>query len=261
MNLINFSNLKKGLRKYKSQKTFPYTVIDNFFSENIANKLEKEFPSYNDKRLHVYNNYCEVKKTLNVWNFFPQLTYNIFTILNSNKITKLITKFLKTPNVISDNGLHGGGWSMMSKDGKLNPHLDYSLHPKIKAQRKFNLIIFLSKNWKKNWGGELSFYLKNQSNKKMPGKLFKKIEPKFNRAVIFDTSRYSWHGVEEIKANCIRKTIAVYYLIPLKKNSLIKRQRALYSPTKKQIYNKKILKFIKLRSNSKKFSKVYITKK
>ena len=51
----------------------------------------------------------------------------------------------------------------------------------------------------------------------MPGKLFKKILPKFNRAVIFDTSNYSWHGVEPIKGNSIRKTIAVYYLMPIKK--------------------------------------------
>ena len=85
MKLINFNNLSKGLSKFKSQKTFPYAVIDNFFSEKIAKKLEKEFPNYKDKNLHVYNNYCEVKKTLNIWNLFPSLTYNIFTILNSDK--------------------------------------------------------------------------------------------------------------------------------------------------------------------------------
>ena len=115
MKLINFNNLSKGLSKFKSQKTFPYAVIDNFFSEKIAKKLEKEFPNYKDKNLHVYNNYCEVKKTLNIWNLFPSLTYNIFTILNSDKITKLISKKLKISNVISDQGLHGGGWGMLSK--------------------------------------------------------------------------------------------------------------------------------------------------
>jgi len=145
MNLINFNNLEKGLRKFKNEKNFPYTVIDDFFSKNIAAKLEKEFPNYKDKKLHVYNNYCEVKKTLNIWNLFPQLTYSIFTILNSEKVIKLIIKKLKIPNIISDHGLHGGGWSMMSKGGRLNPHLDYSLHPKMRAQRKLNLIIFLPK--------------------------------------------------------------------------------------------------------------------
>ena len=92
-------------------------------------------------------------------------------------------------------------------------------------------------------------------------KIYKKIYPKFNRAVIFDTSRSSWHSVSSIKAKKIRKTIAVYYLISLTKKNSVSRQRALYAPLKKEIHNKKILKFIKMRANSHLFSKVYKTKK
>ena len=259
MKYINLDNLNRGLNRLKSQKIFPYSVVDNFFDIKIAKKLCKEFPDYSDKNLHEYNNYCEVKKSSNNWNLFPKFTYKIFTILNSEKITKLISKKLKLPNIAVDPGLHGGGLHLMSRKGKLNPHLDYSLHPKIHFQRKFNLIIFLSNKWKKNWGGEISFYSKNPKNKKMPGKLFKKIYPKFNRAVFFDTSKTSWHGVEPIRVKQTRKTIAVYYLIPVK-NNLIKRQRALYAPISKQINNKKVLNFIKLRTSSNQFSKVYKTK-
>ena len=57
MKFINFNNFKKGLRKFRSEKAFPYAIIDNFFNEKIAKKLEKEFPNYKDKNLHVYNNY------------------------------------------------------------------------------------------------------------------------------------------------------------------------------------------------------------
>ena len=90
MKYINFNNIKRELSKFKYQKTFPYIVVDNFFNSTIAKKLANEFPSYNDRNLHEYNNYCEVKKSSNIWNLFPPLTYNIFTILNSNKIIKLI---------------------------------------------------------------------------------------------------------------------------------------------------------------------------
>ena len=65
----------------------------------------------------------------------------------------------------------------------LNPHLDYSLHPKLYLQRKLNIIIYISKLWKENWGGGLG--LENDNNQ--PGKLEKTIIPKFNRAIIFDT--------------------------------------------------------------------------
>ena len=39
---------------------------------------------------------------------------------------------------------------------------------------------------KEKWGGETCFYSKNLKNKKLPGRLEKKIYPKFNRAIIFD---------------------------------------------------------------------------
>jgi len=258
---INFNNLNKPLNSFNSKKPFPYAIVDNFFKKSIAIKLSKEFPKYANKSLHEYNNYCEIKKSSNNWNLFPPLTYRIFSILNSNLITKILSKNLKISNIFTDYGLNGGGWHLMNNKGRLNPHLDYSLHPKISGQRKFNLIIFLSSNWKKNWGGETAFYAKNLNNKKIPGKLITKIYPKFNRAIIFDTSKTSWHAVAPIKINKIRKSIAVYYLVNLKKSKISKRKKALYAPSKYQINNKKVLKFIKLRSDPNLFSKAWKTKK
>ena len=73
----------------------------------------------------------------------------------------------------------------------------------------------------------------------------------FNRS--YET--VEWYA--PIKVNKIRKSIAVYYLVNPKKNEFNIRKKALYAPTKNQINKKNILKFIKLRSNAKSFSKVY----
>ena len=142
----------------------------------------------------------------------------------------------------------------MKNNGRLNPHLDYVIHPKLNLIRKFNLIIFFSTNWKKNNGGELCLYEKNKDNNRIPGKLAAKILPKFNRAVFFDTSLQSWHGVNVVKRN-VRKSMAIYYLISNTKKTE-KRYKALYSPLRNQLNDKKVLKFIKLRSNIKTSSKV-----
>ena len=255
--IINYKNFNQIPKNLPETKPFPYFIIDNFFKKNIAIKLEKDFPKYNNKDLHEYKNFCEVKKSSNNWNIFPPTTYKTFTHLNSNEVIKLFSKKLKSKQIFPDFGLNGGGWHMMNNKGKLNPHLDYFIHPKINKQRKFNLIIFLTYGWKEKWGGELCFYSENKKNKKMHGKLIKKIYPKFNRAVFFDVSKNSWHGVDSIKIKKIRKSIAVYYLINPKKNKYVSRQKALYSPTKNQVNKKNVLKFIKLRSNSQLFSKVY----
>jgi len=258
---INLKNLNKSLKGFYSKKPFPYAVIDNFFKADIAHKLEKEFPDYNDKNLHEYKNYCEVKKTSNSWNLFPPLTYKVFSLLNSIKVIDFISTKLRLSKVFPDYGLHGGGWHLMSHKGRLNPHLDYFIHPKANLQRKFNLIVFLSRGWKKNWGGETCFYYKNKKNNKIPGAISTKIYPKFNRAIFFDVSKNSWHGVLQPKKKVTRNSIAVYYLINPPKKDSSERKKALYAPTEKQKGNKKILRFIKLRSSSKHFSKVYKFKK
>ena len=72
---VNINNLKKGLKNFKSQKIFQYTIVDNFFRKKIAKELEREFPKYNDKNLHEYNNFCEVKKSLNNWNMIFKIYY------------------------------------------------------------------------------------------------------------------------------------------------------------------------------------------
>jgi len=251
---ININKLNNSLKNFNKGRPFPHVIIDNFLKNKIAKKIKKNFPNYNNKQLWVYKNYCEIKKATDNWNLFPPESYQLISILNSHDFITNIKKKLKMNNLYPDYGLSGGGFHIMSHKGKLNPHLDYVIHPKLNLMRKFNLNIFFNTNWKKNNGGELCFYEKNKKNKKLPGKLIKKILPKFNRAVLFDTSMSSWHSVNEIKKNT-RKSIAVYYLVS-KKNKIEKRFKALYSPLKNQMKNKKVKEFIKLRSKIKTAFKV-----
>ena len=246
---IKIDKLIKSLNNFNSIKPFPYVVIDNFLNLKVAKKIEKNFPNIDNKNLWSYKNYCEIKKATDNWNLFPPEAYQLLSVLNSQIFLDTIKKKIKIKNLYADYGLNGGGFHIMGEKGKLNPHLDYIIHPKLNLMRKFNLIIFFNLNWKKYNGGELCLYGKNVKNKKLPGKLVTKIEPKFNRAILFDTSQNSWHGVNEVR-KMIRKSMAVYYLID-KKTKTEKRYKALYSPLKSQMKNKKVKKFIKMRSNPK----------
>ena len=246
---IKIDKLKKALNKFSLIKPFPYVIIDNFLNFNLAKKIEKNFPLHNDKKLWSYKNYCEIKKATDNWNMFPSEAYQLLSILNSHDFLEIIRKKIKLKNLYPDYGLNGGGFHIMGEKGKLNPHLDYVIHPKLNLMRKFNLIIFFNLKWKQINGGELCLYEKNFQNKKLPGKLVKKIEPKFNRAVLFDTSLNSWHGVNEVKS-MVRKSMAVYYLTD-KKTKIEKRYKALYSPLKNQMNDNKVKKFIKMRANPK----------
>jgi Rps23 Pro-64 3,4-dihydroxylase Tpa1-like proline 4-hydroxylase len=256
--MINEKTVLKALSTYGREGPFDHCVIDNFFKKKIAVQLESEFPDFDSDKWHEYNNAIEVKRVCNNWNVFPPTTYQVFNYLNSNEFLKILRSVIfQNKELYPDVGLNGGGWHIHKQGGKLNTHLDYSLHPKLGLQRKLNIIIYLNSNWKKEWDGNLGLW-SNKSNKK-PGKLVKQIEPKFNRAVLFDTTQNSWHGLPN-PLKCpkteFRKSLAVYYLCepPEKVN---KRGKALFAPTDQQANDKSVIDLIKKRSDVKTASSSY----
>jgi Rps23 Pro-64 3,4-dihydroxylase Tpa1-like proline 4-hydroxylase len=256
--MINEKSLLKSLSTFGTRGPFDHCVIDNFFKKQIALELEEEFPNFDSDQWHQYNNQIEVKKVCNNWNVFPKLTYQVFNYLNSDEFLKTLRSVIfKNKNLYPDVGLNGGGWHIHKQGGKLNTHLDYSLHPKLGLQRKLNLIVYLNSNWEKGWDGNLGLW-SNESDKK-PGSLVMEIEPKFNRAILFDTTQNSWHGLPnplKCPKNEYRKSIAVYYLCePPKK--VDKRGKALFAPTDDQANNKAVLDLIKKRSNIETASSTY----
>lgn len=259
--MINVNQLLDKAAEFSSGEPFPHIVVDNFFEKDVARQLEAEFPSFDDSIWHEYGNALEEKKVCNSWNVFPPLTYRVFAYLNSFDFTNLLSRsLLEGTKLLPDFGLNGGGWHMHGRGGKLNTHLDYSLHPKLKLQRKINIIVYLNSNWQANWGGSLGLW-GNESDVE-PGSLVKEVEAHFNRAVIFDTTCNSWHGLPdpiECPENEYRKSLAIYYLVEPQKTAS-PRGKALFAPTEEQKDDEAILELIKRRSSVETASSVYSKK-
>lgn len=259
--MMNISRIQEGEFQFKLSPPFNHHVYDNFFSEDIAQGLESEFPSYNSERWHLYKNSIEDKKTLNDWNQFGPLTYQCFSFLCSNPFVEALSNLCGV-KLYPDIGLHGGGWHIHGNGGNLNPHLDYSIHPKLKLQRKINLIIYLDSHLKKEHGGQLGLW-SHDPTLNLPKDLIKEIDPIFNRAVIFDTTQNSWHGMSKTLTtpeNVHRKSLAVYFLCdPAEGTDL--RMKALFAPREEQKDDQSVKELIEKRSQLGSASSVYIEKK
>ncbi len=214
-------------------------MIDDFFSDALS--LAREFPAADDPCWFRYDNPLEIKRTCNDWHNFKPETYKAFQNLLSPYFTEILEN-LTGEDLIPDLGLHGGGLHQHGRGGKLNVHLDYNLHPKLYLQRRLNLIVYLTPGWKPEWGGHLGLYSD-------PDTLVKAVEPKFNRAIIFDT-RGSWHGLPApltCPPDVTRNSFAVYYLCePTTTDS---RTRALFAPTAEQKGDADVDKLIRQRSS------------
>ena len=217
-----------NLSSWESDTPFDHLIVDDFLPQNILDGVVKEFPAFDDDVWFTYNNPIEVKKAHNNWNRFGPVTYSLFSFLNSEEFIDLI-QFLPECGLFADPGLHGGGLHTHAHGGKLNVHQDYSIHPKLKLERRLNLIIYVTPGWRDDWGGHLGLYSD-------PDTLVRSIAPKFNRAVFFDTTQNSWHGLPEpiqCPDHVTRNSLAAYYLCT-PRTDVSTRGRALFSANSTQ---------------------------
>ena len=201
---INYKN------KFVSAKPFPYIEIDNFFNEKFLNNILDSFPKMSENK-HNFNrnNKAEVKFATNLPENIPDNINKFIEYLNSY----FFLNFLKDltgikEKLIPDPYLEGAGLHEIKTGGFLKIHSDFNLHPELKLNRRLNLLIYLNKDWKQEWGGHLELWDRDMKSCKV------KIPPLFNKMVIFNTTDFSFHGHPEplnCPNNVTRKSIALYY--------------------------------------------------
>lgn len=255
--LVNEFKINSLIDDWKLSKPFHHIVLDNFLTLETATFVVDEFPKFSDEIWYEYDNAIEVKKTMNNWDRFGPITYKLFWFLNSDKFIRELENLVSC-KLYPDFGLNGAGLHSHKSGGKLNVHLDYSIHPKLKLERRLNLLIYLTPNWKAEWGGELGFW-EHDLRLNKPAKLSSVITPQFNRAVLFDTTQNSWHGLPD-PINCpldiTRNSLAVYYLCDPRPEA-DDRGRALFVPNQGQTDDREVLELIKNRSDIKSSHKFY----
>ena len=209
-NELDLDEIAKSKKEiYIKGNPFPHIILDNIFNEKILSKVLDDFPKNLEKIGKRFNNTVEKKYSLNKSNMLSIDTNNFINYLNSQSFLNFLQVLTGIKEkLIPDPYLIGGGIHELKKNGHLNIHADFNLHPTMKLDRRLNVLIYLNRNWDKKFGGSLELW-----DKKME-KCIQKILPVFNRMVVFSTTDYSYHGNPD-KVNCpndnSRKSIAMYY--------------------------------------------------
>ena len=249
MKLINDFDWTYLRGEFLSAKPFNHVVIDNFFKYDVALNIAENIPGYDSEVDATYDNAIEKKRTVQNWTKFPKSVYSAMTELVSQEFTDHLRFMTGEEELVADFGLHGGGMHLHQAGDYLNVHLDYDIHPKLDMKRKLNIIIYLNPDWIADWGGNLGLWSHNEETDR-PNHLVHSITPIFNRAILFDTTQNSWHGVTQgitSPRGQYRKSLALYYLVPTSDLDN-KRQKALFAPREEQIGDSEVENLIKTRS-------------
>ena len=197
-------------KNYLSAEPFPNMELNDFFNQDFLDKVLKEFPDLaNLQKTNKYINKNEIKYANNQYDLFPETIKTFFDFLNSPTFLKFIQNITSIKeNLVADKELNGGGLHEIKKGGVLKVHTDFNRHPILDLDRRVNVLIYLNKDWKEEYGGHLELWDREMKKCK------KKILPSFNKMVIFSTNDFSNHGHPNpvtCPNNYSRKSIALYY--------------------------------------------------
>jgi hypothetical protein len=112
------------------------------------------------------------------------------------------------PNLISDPGFEGGGLHQIIRGGKLGVHADFNRHRDFGLDRRLNLLLYLNRDWREEYGGNLELWDRTMSRCEA------RVAPLFNRVMIFGTTDFTYHGHPDplqCPEGMTRKSMALYY--------------------------------------------------
>lgn len=199
---------------FKKNQPFKHVVIDDFFDADFCQKLLNEFPQFDKKKARNESGKIGRKavheRVLELGDAYRKLDQ----LIKGEAFIQLIEKITGIDGLIYDPYYYGGGTHNNLHGQDLDPHVDFTHHPKTGMHRRLNLIVYLNHEWQKDWGGNIELH-KNPRLEPKDDQIVS-IEPLFNRAVIFETNNISWHGFPRInlpedKKNISRKSFALYY--------------------------------------------------
>ncbi len=207
MKIINerYNDLSKFSSNFKNQKPFPHVILDDFLDKDFFKDLDVEKIEVNKNKGTNFQTDIERNKwaSKNV-----ELSETISLIVNELYKDKFV-KNLQTLTNINDlfstdvGNVELANYHEMYESGFLGTHVDHSSEPTTGLPHVLNIILYLSKDWKKSWGGSTVFANKDGT------KIEKTIDYIPNRAVIFLHSPFTFHGVTKIENN-LRKRSTIY---------------------------------------------------
>ena len=198
---------REAAESYRARAPYPYGCFDNFLPPEILEKVRDEMRTLPEAE-QMFNRAQEKLKSQFVPERLPNYTRALLYALNSRPFLMFLEELTGIGGLIPDPYFTGGGIHVVANGGHLDIHADFNQHGKLNLERRLNVLIYLNKDWQKEWGGSFEIWEKDMSRK------VDSFVPTFNRMVCFNTGSDTFHGNPEPVNHPDgepRMSIALYY--------------------------------------------------
>ena len=166
---------------------------------------------------HIYKRLSEDKKKLTEAWEIPKNTNTRYLVIDNLLPDNLCNQIYESfPKKLNNFHLRKSFRERKRTLTNLSIHnVDNSHNINREKYRRLNLLYYVTPNWIEEYGGNFELW---DNNIKKP----KVIISNFNRLVIMETTRFSWHSVNKLLSNKARCCLSNYYFTkksPLKSNN------------------------------------------
>lgn len=192
---------------YQSRQPYPYGSFDGFLPEDVLERVLQEIRTLPEAET-MFDRPQEKLKSSYLPERLPPYTRNLFYVLNSRPFVRFLEEMTGISGLIPDPYFAGGGVHVVANGGHLDIHADFNHNAKLDLERRLNILIYLNKDWKKEFGGSFEIWNTDMTEQ------VESFVPVFNRMCCFNTGSDTWHGNPETVNHPDgepRMSLALYY--------------------------------------------------
>jgi len=167
---------------------FPHTIIENYLHAERAAQIATDLNAVDISTWHYDTNVAAHqvnKRWMDDLSRLPATVALVLVEMNSDLVLRQIEQLTGIENLIPDHTYLGGGVHVTETGGRLGLHADFNIHPVTGFHRRVNALLYLNPDWDYRWHGELELHGNG---------IVKKIEPLFNRLIVFPITDNHIHG-------------------------------------------------------------------
>src|SRR4030095_4450242 len=143
---------------YLHAAPFPHIVLDDFLPPELGECLLSGFAlreGQNQSLNETFNRAQERLKSSYHPDTLEPKVRGLFYIFNSFPFIKIVENITGINGLIPDPYFSGGGLHEIRQGGHLSMHTDFNHHHQMNLERRVNVLIYLIKDWKDEYGGQL----------------------------------------------------------------------------------------------------------
>jgi len=206
---IDLNNVKNLHEDFMMGKPNPSILIPNFLDSETTHLLNQECNNSDTSTWKVFTRNGSHMIENNKIENLPE-AYKAYSYLHSGPFLKWLELLTGIDGLIPDPHLVGAGYSRSFRGDTLKVHTDFNWNNDLKLYRTLSLIIYLTPEWKSEWGGGLEFYNSDNSEKVATHSCL------FNNCLIWKYDELGFHGYTkpiDCPEGISRNSIRVFYYV------------------------------------------------